>query len=114
MAELNDYELQRQRNIAANLAILASLGLEKPAAAVTKRKPPPTPKTEVVKREVLKREVREKKRSLEEDGNDEVGQVESGRRKSARLSAVVSFSSFVWFSCLVLGVKVKLDILLMS
>lgn len=89
MPSLTEYEIQRQKNIAANLAVLASLGLEKPAPALSKpravRQPKPKPKPEPrPERVVLKRKASEAISTLAE-GEGEDG--EGGRRKSARLTA---------------------------
>ena len=89
MTPLTEYEIQRQKNIAANIAILASLGLEKPAPAVFRPKiaknPKPRPKYEpkaLPKRKAVEAEI------VEEE--PETGR----RRKSARLVAAVSIKLF--------------------
>lgn len=85
MTALTEYEVQRQKNIAANLAILASLGLEKPSPAVFKstvaKHPKPRPKYEP--KVLPKRKTAEAVTVKEEP---ETGK----RRKSARLVAAVS------------------------
>lgn len=86
MSALTEYEIQRQKNIAANLAVLASLGLEKPAPAVFRPKvaKPPKPQRPKYKPKVLP-----KRKAVEVEIVNE--EPETGRRrKSARLVAAVS------------------------
>ena len=90
MATLTEYEIQRQKNIAANQAILASLGLEKPATVISRPKasksnPKPLPQP----RAQPKRKAAEAV-SMEVEGDQDQA-AEGGRRKSARLDAAVSF-----------------------
>ncbi|KAI5804194.1 PUA-like domain-containing protein [Peziza echinospora] len=89
-----EYELQRQKNIANNLAILASLGLEKPAA-----KAAPTPaislsKTKKKKKEKVpsKPKVKAKHAESEEAGSEEADKenLALGMRKSKRIAAAAA------------------------
>ncbi|KAF8475723.1 PUA-like domain-containing protein [Kalaharituber pfeilii] len=95
MAPLTEYEIQRQKNIAANLAILASLGLEKPTTAVPKPrklKANPKPKHSESIQFTVPKPI-ERKRSLEMPA-EEIEDQERGRRKSARLNAAAARKSY--------------------
>lgn len=85
MIPLTEYEIQRQKNIAANLAVLASLGLEKPAPAVFRPKAAKLPKL----RPKYEPKALPKRKSAEPEIVEE--EPETGkRRKSSRLVAAVS------------------------
>lgn len=98
-----DYETQRLKNIAANLAILASLGLEKPSAQKPSQQQQkakakaPKPASDGVKREGGAS--RKRKALTVEDEKDGGSVIEGGRRKSARIvRAAVSVCLLVFYT----------------